>query len=186
MTWPIRHLTAEDLDAFHSASLSPDANQHVHECDECRALLQQDLALVQSLEALPVFSPREGFADRVMVRVTAPAVVSVRWRRRRLALAASVVIGLGASIVWSILNRPLLISWIDGAAQELGGAAWLSLATLAQNLSEQPWASELSRFGSSTGRLVLVGVVLILGYAAAMISLRRLMVQPGQPVLHAD
>lgn len=185
MTWPIRHLTADDLDAFHSASLSPDANQHIAECVECRALLQQDIALVQALEALPVFVPRKGFADRILDRVTAPVPVPVP-SRRRLALAASVLIGVGTSVVWSLINRPLLISWIDRVAGEIGRAAWVSLATVAQNLSEQPWASDISRFGSSTGRLILAGTVLAIGYAAAMISLRRLLVQPVQPVFNAD
>ena len=186
MTWPIRHLTAEDLDAFHSASLTAEASQHLNECDQCRTLVRQDRALVEALEALPVFAPRTDFADRILARVDCPVALPVRiGRPRRLALAASILIGLGASIGWSLINRTLLASWGDAAARGISRALWIGVATVAQNLTEQPWVSGLLQVGSSTGRLVVLVSALGLGYAAAMMALRRLLLLP-RSVSHAN
>ncbi|HLB54312.1 MAG TPA: hypothetical protein VJK71_04340 [Gemmatimonadales bacterium] len=179
MTWPTQHLTAEDLDAFHSASLTREAAQHLEDCSQCHALVHQDRALLQALESLPVFAPRADFADRVLARVHRPAPLTVRIRKpRSVALAALILIGLGASAGWSIINRALLASWIDATAMEIGRSIWIGFATLAQNLSEQPWVSGLLQVGSSTPALVALGSALLIGYPAAMMALRRLLVLP--------
>src|SRR5437867_907660 len=99
--WPINHLTADDLDAFHSASLSPEAREHLGECAECRTLTERDRRLLAALEHLPSFAPSRGFADRVMVRVEVARPVPARTFARpprRVAVAAGLLLALGTSI----------------------------------------------------------------------------------------
>ncbi len=190
MKWPIPHLTADDLDAFHSASLLPEASRHLSECAECRALVERDRALVSMLESLPDLAPSAGFAERVMARVAAPAPVAAAPRigvaaRRapRFALAASLAILAGASIVWSLFNWSLLRSWIDRGAVAARELVWDTVATVAQNISEQPWIVSVQSGSLAGGRLLLLGGVLLCGYAVAMIALRRLLVSasPTRP-----
>ncbi len=179
MTWPTQHFTADDLDAFHSASLSSEALQHLHECGECRALVEKDRAVVRMLETLAPFSPRADLADRVLAQVTRPVAVAAPSRPRRpLALAASLILTLGASVVWSLFNRALLASWVDRGAAALRELVWEGFATMAQNLSEQPWLESLRKIGGSSGRIALVVSVLVIGYAASMVALRRLLMHP--------
>lgn len=179
MTWPIRHLTAEDLDAFHSASLSYEATHHLDECAECRSLVERDRALLQKLETLPSFSPRADLADRVIAQIAQPVRVAARQPSRRpLALAASIAVLLGGSVVWSLFNRPLLgsvLTRVGGAIREF---LWDGLATIAQNLSDQPWISSVQQFAGSGARLAVTLVVLTIGYGAAMIAFRRLLRYP--------
>jgi predicted anti-sigma-YlaC factor YlaD len=186
MTWPIKHLTADDLDAFHSASLNVEARQHLEECAECRSLALADRALLGALERLPVFEPKAGFADRVMARVQlnqTPARV-LKWRR--IALAAGLLIGLGASVGWSLFNRGLLLSWLNQAASQIGSSLWVAVRVVASNLTQQPWFDALRQAGSSWGRVALIGGVLLVGYSVAVVALRRLLVPPSRPVSHAN
>ena len=185
--WPIRHLTAEDLDAFHSASLSETAREHLDTCTECRALALGDRALLDALAALPTFEPASGFADRVMARVQVRAPVPVlRFRRDRVALAATLAIAVGTSIVWSLFNRSLLLSWLDQSAAEIARGLWLAVQVAATNLVEQPWFARVLGFASSSGRLALAGGGLLVGYGVAVFALRRLLVPPSRPVPHAN
>src|SRR5437867_1109402 len=101
--WPINHLTAEDLDAFHSASLSVEMREHLDECEECRTMAELDRMVLNGLAALPSLAPGDGFADRVMAGAwqappaRRPRLAPVRrpsWVR--LAAAASVIVSLGA------------------------------------------------------------------------------------------
>ena len=188
MTWPIQHLTAEDLDAFHSASLNPTAAKHIQECQECRTLLEQDRVLVEALESLPLFDARADFADRVLERVGTPAPALARRipLRRRFALAASVLVALGASAGWALFNRGLLLSWMDGLAAGSGRALWMTVAAVADNLADLAQVSPVADLASSPGRLALVGTALVIGYAAAMVALRRLLLLPGRPAPHAN
>src|SRR5262245_45655104 len=183
--WPIRHFTADDLDAFHSASLSETARTHLDECAECRALVSQDRALVAALEKLPSFEPATGFADRVMAQVRiAPVVVGAR--RRRFALAATLAVLAGTSIVWSLFNRTLLLHWLDQSAAALGQQLWTAVRVAATNLIQQPWFASLRQFAASSGRVMLLGGGLLVGYGAAVFALRRLLAPPSRPVPHAD
>jgi len=184
--WPINHLTADDLDAFHSASLSIAAREHLDECAECRTLIQQDQVLLSALAKLPTFEPAPGFATRVLARVELARPVAVRFKVPRLALAATLFVALGASIVWSLFNRTLLLSWLDRSAAELGRALWVAVRVVATNLTEQPWFAGLRGFASSTARVVLTGGGLLVAYGAAVYALRRLLVPPSRPVPHAD
>lgn len=184
--WPVNHLTADDLDAFHSASLSNNAREHLDECAECTALIRQDQDLVNRLAMLPAFEPSAGFTDRVLARVTVAQPALVRFRVPRLALAAALFVALGASIVWSMFNRTLLLGWLNHSAAAIGNAAWLAVRVLATNLTEQAWFAGLSGFASSTGRVLLTGGGLLIGYGAAVYGLRRLLLPPRRPVAHAN
>ena len=180
MTWPIRHLTAEDLDAFHSASLSPEAIQHLDECSECRSLVERDRELLEMLETLPTFAPRADLADRVIAQIAQPAVTPARIPSRRpLALAASIAVLLGGSVVWSLFNRPLLGSLIARVGGAIGDFLWDGLATVAQNIADQPWLARAQQFAGTGARLALMLGVLLAGYTAAMVAFRRLLRQPS-------
>jgi hypothetical protein len=185
--WPLNHLTAEDLDAFHSASLSTAAQQHLEECAECRTLVQQDRALLAALAGLPSFEPSAGFAERVMTRVqVSSAAPARRFAPQRVALAATLLLALGASIGWSLLNRALLLGWLNHSAAGIGRALWMGVRIVATNLSDQAWFSSLRALLSSSGKVALAGGVLLLAYGAALYALRRLLAAPGPAVPHAQ
>ena len=185
--WPTNHLTADDLDAFHSASLSVEARNHLEACPECRELARRDRALLAALASLPAFEPAPGFTERVLARVERPEAVRSRWRRPQpVALAAALLLALGGSAVWSLFNRALLLSWLDSSAASLGRALWSWVRVAATNLSEQPWLAALGTLVSSTGRAALLGGVLLAGYAVALIALRRLLLSPSRAVPHAN
>ena len=188
--WPVQHLTADDLDAFHSASLSPIAREHLTECDDCRSMAQLDRVVVEALASLPSYAPGPQFADRVLARVERPKALARRtfipatWGRRT--LAASVLLGLGVSIVWSLLNRELLLSWVQLAAAETGRTLWLGVRVLVTNVTAQPWYAPLRDFASSPGRIVLLVSGSLVLYVTAFVALRRLLTPPSRPVPHAN
>jgi hypothetical protein len=192
MKWPINHLTADDLDAFHAASLTVEAREHLEECEECRTMALLDHAVLNALASLPSCAPRAEFAEHVMARVQRPQPAIMRLLRPRspaawgrLALAASVIISLGASIVWSLFNRELLLSWIQLSAAETGRTIWLGVRVVATNLTAQPWYDPVREFVSSPGRLVALVSGSLIMYAAAFHALRRLLTPPSRPVPHA-
>ena len=152
-----------------------------------------DRAVLTALTTLPSYAPAPDFADRVLARVTNPEPAIVRllaprspaaWRRR--ALAASVVLGLGASIVWSLLNRELLLSWINLSAAETGRSLWLGVRVVVANVTEQPWYAPLRELASSPGRLAALVSGSLVTYAAALVALRRLLTPPSRPVPNAN
>lgn len=156
-------------------------------------MAQLDRAVLEALAALPSYAPGPQFADRVLARVHPPVPALVRaltprvpvaWSRR--ALAATLFLGLGASIVWSLLNRELLLSWLQLSAAETGRILWLGVRVVATNLTEQPWYPALRDFVSVPGRLALVVVGSLVAYAAALTALKRLLTPPSRPVPHAN
>ena len=190
--WPINHLTADDLDAFHSASLSPSAREHLDECEACQTMARLDAVVLARLATLPAYTPGSAFADQVMARVhrPEPAVVGLlRLRspavRRRLGIAASVLVSLGASIVWSLGHRDLLLSWVNQVSAETGRLSWLGVRVVATNLTAQPWYAPLRDFVASPGRLIALVSGSLVAYAAALVALRRLLTPPTRPVPHA-
>lgn len=191
--WPVNHLTADDLDAFHSASLSASAREHLAECEACRTMAELDRSVLEALATLPSYAPSADFADRVVSKVRRPAPAAVRGLapravalRGRMALAASVLLGVGASIVWSLFNRELLLSWIQLFAAETGRTLWLGVRVLATNLTAQPWFAPLREFTSSPGRLALLVSGSLVAYLAALVALRKLMTPPSRPVPHGN
>jgi hypothetical protein len=113
-------------------------------------MAELDRAVLAELAALPSYAPAPHFADRVVSRVQRPASalgrvlapsVPASWTRR--ALAASLFLGIGASVVWTLLNRTLLLSWLNLAAAETGRTIWLGVRVAATNLTSQPWYAPL-------------------------------------------
>ena len=147
----------------------------------------QDHAVLNALAALPSYAPAPAFADHVMARVERPGIVRLLAPRswRRLAIAASIAVSLGASIIWSLLNRDLLLSWINTSAAETGRTIWLGVRVVATNLTAQPWYAPLRELLSSPGRLVAVVGGSLVMYAVALAALRRLLTPPTRPVPHA-
>jgi len=191
--WPINHLTADDLDAFHSASLSPEARTHLTECADCQAMVSMDRVVLNALATLPSYAPRPDFENRVLTRIRRPEPALLRLfrpaamaGRRRLALAATLVVAVGTSIVWSLFNRDLLLSWVQLAAVETGRAVWLGVRVAATNLTAQPWYLPVRDFASSPGRLALLAGGSLVAYAAALFALRRVLTLPSGPVSHAN
>ncbi len=151
-----------------------------------------DHAILNALASLPSYAPKPEFADLCLAGVRRPESAKARLLRPRspaawgrLALAASVVISLGASIVWSLFNRELLLSWINLSAAETGRTIWLGVRVVATNLTAQPWYDPLREFVSSPGRLVALVSGLLVMYGAAFHALRRLLTPPSRPVPHA-
>ena len=87
--------------------------------------------------------------------------------------------------MWSLLNRDLLLSWINTSAAETGRTIWLGVRVVATNVTAQPWYAPLRDLVSSPGRLVALVSGSLVMYAVALAALRRLLTPPSRPVPHA-
>lgn len=132
-----RHLLPQELDllvdgdaGFGQAPLKA----HVETCAECRDRLAALQAVAGRLDALPHFTPRVGFADRVMaqVQVIEPWHVALAESAKRLVPASTgmrVLAVTGAGVVATTISggalwlmfRADLLGWSAGAALEQGG-----------------------------------------------------------------
>ncbi len=191
---PLTHLSADDLDAWIEGRLGSARAGHLRHCAECRDLVERERALMELLGALPRLAPAAGFEDRVMARVRvpqpAPGAIAARRRvgasaRPRLAVAASLLLGMAASIAWSLGNRELLESWGAWLLGESSQLLWVSVQAVASNLLEQPWSREVRSFIAAPGRLLPVLGAASLVYASGLLALRRLMALPTAGVAHA-
>lgn len=192
---PPVHLSADDLDAFLTDSASPEALQHVAFCDDCRATVHADRALIAALHGLPTLMPREGFADRVMARVSlampAPLVVPLPWPRRLLkdrramATAAATLVAMGASAAWSAANRELLDGWIQFVSTQGTEWLWGSLQAAAAALAEQPWYAPVRDLLLSPVRTAAVTATGLMAWAGGIFALRRLVALPTGALPHA-
>jgi hypothetical protein len=190
----LTHLTTDDLDAWIEGRLGSARAGHLRHCAECRDLVERERALADLLGALPRLTPAAGLEDRVMARVRvpqpAPTAVSQRpavlpSRGRTAAIAASVLIGMTASVAWSLGNRELLDSWGTWLLGESTRLLWVSVQAVASNLLEQPWSREVRSFIAAPGRLLPVLGAASLVYASGLLALRRLMALPTAGVAHA-
>lgn len=189
--WPTKHLTADDLDAFHSEALSSEMRLHLETCEECRRLVLLDRQVLDLLAQVPSYGPSNAFADRVMagVRIGSPAPVPVlsfpRFTKRRIAAMVGLAAGMVASVGWSAANRPLLESWLDGSAAALwdwGTVLWQNGLTY---LAAQPWFESLRSASGSPVRLAAVGALTIGLYATGLLTLRRLVTPSAGSVSNA-
>jgi hypothetical protein len=190
--WPTKHFTADDLDAFHTEALSSEMRLHLETCEECRQLAVSDRFVLDALGRLESFGPRDDFAERVMVRIeiAKPARVPVlsfpRLTRRRVAVLATVAVGVVASVAWSAANRATLDAWLTGAGAETTRAAWLALRGLAAGVAGQPWFEAIRSALLEPARLAVGGLVGLAIYASGLLALRRLMTPSADTVPHAQ
>jgi hypothetical protein len=181
------HLSPEDLDLWVTGTLPAAREGHLRACPECQTLANQERLLVLRLEALPLFDPAPGLADRVLDEVDIPVTSllgAMRLWRRRLdrrpeavvaASAVAVVLGgsLAASAAWAAGNQEV----ITGMGQwALGyGERWFWV--LVGTLEAQGWYQAL-RDAFTPGRAILAATGLSALYAGGVLMLRRLIALP--------
>jgi hypothetical protein len=197
-TVTVAHLSDEDLDAWVSGVLPAARVSHLRNCPDCQALADQERVLVMRLEALPLFDPRPGFAERVMGRVDVP-VTSIGdawrlWRGRVFAnpmgvgIAAGVAVVLGGSVAasatWAAANQDTITgtgSWLMTHGQQW---FWQGVGMANGLLDQQAWYRSVR--GSLTpgriGGLVALSAGL---YAMGLVALRRLLSLPRSQVARA-
>lgn len=188
--WPAPHLTADDLDAFHSGSLASDIRLHLETCESCRRLVAADLEVVRGLESLPSFAPGADFANRVMARVAivkparVPLMSFPTWTRvHGFGLAGGTAVLL-ASVVWSAANREAIELWLSGIFNSLLQTGWTVLRSVVA-LLDHPWVAEVRSAWLQPGRLVVAGVTLLLVYGSGVLALRRLLTPSAGPSSNA-
>jgi predicted anti-sigma-YlaC factor YlaD len=193
------HLSPDEIDACLAGAPAPEVQQHLEQCRSCLEQVQADREIAEQVRSLPLMSPSEGFAERVMASVVVPdpfAIRSLQATRRRLfatprswAAAASLgVVLLGsmvASIAWSLANQETMASLGSWLFAQGGQALWLGLQGLASNLIEQPWYSGLRSLAENPGRLAFISALGSLAYLGGLVALRRLLAVPTQRVAHA-
>jgi hypothetical protein len=177
-----RHLLPNELDMLVDGDsgfgLAP-LKAHVESCTGCRSRLSALQAIAGTLDTLPHFAPRHGFADRVMhdVQVIEPWYVALGESATRLipestgmrvlaatgaGLAATAVSG---AAVWLAFKANLL-GWSASAALGEGGhGAWGVLAAAVRTLA--------GAFGDGTA-LVAVSAALTGSAIISILALRRL------------
>ena len=197
---PGPHFSSDDFDAWMSDAPSAEARAHLDACPECRERAEAEREIVAMVSALPLVSPAEGFADRVMQRVAMPDPFSLRSMagiRRRLfatrrtaALAATlamVVAGsMAASIAWSLSHQQTIAAmgtWLMGQAWQAG---WIGVRGIASNLIEQPWYSTLRDSLAHPALLGGASAFVFLMYIGGIVALRRLLTVPTRQVAHAN
>lgn len=188
--WPAPHLTADDLDAFHSGSLTTDVRLHLETCESCRSLAAADLEVVRALESLPSLAPSEDFADRVMARVPivkpsrVPLMSFPAWTRAHGLGLSGVAAVLLASVAWSAANRQAIELWLGSVWNSLLQTGWTVLRLVAA-LLDHPWAVDIRSAWLQPGRLVVAGVTLLVVYGSGILALRRLLTPSAGPVSNA-
>jgi hypothetical protein len=193
------HLSPDEIDACLSGAPGPELQRHLQQCQACLEQLQADREIAEQIAALPLVSPAEGFAERVMAAVVIPdpfAIRSLQLTRRRilatprsLAVAAGLVLALlgsmVGSVVWSLANQETLASMGSWLFTQGGQALWLGVQGLASNLIEQPWYTGLKSLVENPARLAMVSALGSFAYLGGLLALRRLLAVPTQRVAHA-
>jgi hypothetical protein len=177
------HLTPDDLDALLFGTEEARVHVHLETCPECRRLVVADRNIVLALESLPQFSPGDGFAERVMARVSVPVAAPVRVRHpAALARAAVVAVvalgGLAASVAWSLANQVMLLGWRDRIFGWVAGLLDLGVAGLARELSRLSWYAPIHEAIGSPARLALILTGATFAWLAGLLALRRLTALP--------
>ena len=192
------HLSADEIDACLSGAPAPEVQQHLEQCRACLEQVEADREIIEQIRSLPLMSPSEGFAERVMASVIIPdpfAIRSLQATRRRLfgtprsfAAASLLVVLLGsmaASIAWSLANQETMAGLGSWLFAQGGEALWLGLQGLATNLIEQPWYNGFRSLAENPARLALISALGSLAYLGGLVALRRLLAVPTQRVAHA-
>jgi hypothetical protein len=192
------HLTGDDLDAWVIGVLPAQREAHLRGCAACQTLANQERVLVMRLEALPLFDPRQGFADRVMDRMELPvASIADAWRLWRgrvfanpigVGIAAGVAVVLGGSVAasaaWASANQDTITGaglWMMSHGQQW---FWQGVGMATALLDQQSWYPTV-RASLTPGRIALVATAVAGLYAAGLVALRRLLSLPRSQVARA-
>lgn len=157
-----RHLLPQELDLLVDGDagfgVAP-LRAHVEACPDCRAQLDTLRAVAAEIDALPHFTPRHGFADRVMtqVQVIEPWHVALGNQARALlpeSTALRVIVAAGAglaattisgSAVWVLIKTDLLGLGYGVAIERGSQGLWSGMASSVRELvSAQPDAGSLA------------------------------------------
>jgi hypothetical protein len=193
------HLSADEIDACLIGVPTPEIQQHLDHCSLCLDQVKMDREIAEQIATLPLMSPADDFADRVMARVVIPdpfAIRSFQATRRRLfaaprsfaAAASLALVLLGSmvgSVVWSLGHQDLLSSFASWLFAQGGQALWLGVQGLASNLLEQPWYLGFKSLAQTPGRLAFFSALASFAYLGGLLALRRLLTVPTQQVAHA-
>ena len=189
-----RHLTADELDlaTANFAGLGDAHRQHVDACQQCAAGVIDAREVSVFLRNLAVVSPRPGFAERVMTRVTLPLpwhrrAVASAWERKGAgasiaAVFATLAAGAGVWVIRFPELRPIaLATWVAGQAGDLLWQATIGLGRVAYSLGLADMASAFGAdltIGSAIAGVATIALMSI-GAASVMIHL----VRSNQPAL---
>ena len=196
---PGTHLSPDEIDSWLSGNLAREWQQHLDECQTCLERVRIEREIVDQIGTLPLMSPADGFADRVMASVSVPDPFSIRSlqatrrrlfaTRKSLAIAASLALlllgSMGGSIAWSLANQETLASIGNWLLTAGGQVAWLSVRGVASNLFEQPWYTGVRSLLENPGRLAVGSGLATTVYLIGVLALRRLLALPTQQVAHA-
>jgi hypothetical protein len=193
------HLSPDEFEAWLSGALAPELQRHLDECQSCLEQARVDREIADQIAILPLMSPGEGFAERVMAAVAVPdpfAIRSLQATRRRLfatpkslAFAASLALlllgSMAGSIVWTLTHQETMASLGTWLLSQGGQAVWLGVRGLASNFIEQPWYDGIRSLVETPARLALISALASLAYLGGVFALRRLLAVPTQQVAHA-
>ena len=190
-----RHLLSNELDLLLDDEVGFGVAQlrtHVDECAECQERLEQARVVTDALERLPHFTPKVGFADRVMsqVQVIEPWQVAVLDTARRfvpesrplraLALAGAGVASLtvSASAVWIAFSANLTFqsaTFVTGRLREalLNGGAQAVEAALGSGAAGAIRSSGLAALAAGAFALVATVGAAAFGFRALATTARQ-------------
>jgi hypothetical protein len=197
---PGTHLSPDEIDSWLAGNLAREWQQHLDQCQTCLDRVRIEREIVDQIATLPLMSPADGFADRVMASVSVPDPFSIRSfqatqrrlfaTRKSLAIAASLTLlilgSMGGSIAWSLANQDTLASIGNWLVTAGGQVAWLSIRGAASNLIEQPWYSSFRSLLENPGRLAVGSALATTVYLTGVLVLRRLLALPTQQAAHAS
>ena len=196
---PDAHLTPDEIDAWLGGELAPGRQDHLQRCADCLAVAGGERLVAALLARLPLLAPTDGFADRVMARVTLPEARLLRsWRAfrgrlranpRAVAAAAMIAVSLlgsmGASAAWSLSHQATIAAAGDWLQAQAGEWLWLGLRGAFSTVLEQPWFGELRPLLAAPLRLALIASALSVAYLGGLVALRRLLTAPATGVSRA-
>jgi hypothetical protein len=193
------HLSPDEIDACLSGAPTLESQRHLVHCDTCLEQVRAEREIAEQIAGLPLMSPTEGFAERVMAAITIPdpfAIRSLQAARRRLfaaprslaaaaALAVFLLGSMAGSVIWSLANQETLAAIGSWLFAQGGQAVWLGVQGLASNLIEQPWYTGFKSLAENPARLAMISALGSLAYLGGLFALRRLLAVPTQRVAHA-
>jgi hypothetical protein len=193
------HLTPDEIDAWLGGELASERQGHLQRCADCRAIAGGERLVAALLARLPLLAPTDGFADRVMARVTLPEAQLLRsWRAfrgrlranpRTLAAAAMIAVALlgsmGASAAWSLSHQATITAAGDWLQAQAGQWFWLGLQGAFSTVVEQPWFGELRPLLATPLRFALIATALSVAYLGGLVALQRLLTAPATGVSRA-